>query len=60
VYLILDGRNVASLCQVLYGVGVHRFYLNLAGLEEGKDLEDCAFYLRASEEGRDERRAFWK
>lgn len=49
-YLILDGQQrLTSLYQAFYGVGEHRFYLNLADLEEGKDLEDCAFYLRAEE-----------
>lgn len=49
-YLILDGQQrLTSLYQALYGAGEHRYYLDLAGLEEGKDLEDCAFYLRADE-----------
>lgn len=47
-YLILDGQQrLTSLYQAFYGVGEHRFYLNLADLEAGRDLEDCAFYLRA-------------
>jgi hypothetical protein len=46
-YLILDGQQrLTSLYQAFYGVGEHRFYLHLADLEKGKDLEDCAFYLR--------------
>jgi len=49
-YLILDGQQrLTSLYQAFYGVGEHRFYLNLADLETGKDLEDCAFYLRADD-----------
>lgn len=49
-YLILDGQQrLTSLYQAFYGRGEHRYYLNLAGLERGADLEDCAFYLRARE-----------
>jgi hypothetical protein len=46
-YLILDGQQrLTSLYQALYGHGDHRYYLDLQGLLEGKDLEDCVFYLR--------------
>lgn len=46
-YLILDGQQrLTSLYQAFYGEGDYRFYLNLAKLEEGADLEDCAFYMR--------------
>jgi hypothetical protein len=49
-YLILDGQQrLTSLYQAFYGAGDHRYYLNLAGLEKGDDLEDCAFYLKAEE-----------
>jgi hypothetical protein len=49
-YLILDGQQrLTSLYQALYGVGDHHYYLDLAGFEAGKDLEDCAFYLKADE-----------
>jgi hypothetical protein len=49
-YLILDGQQrLTSLYQAFYGVGEHRYYLDLAGLESGKDLEDCAFYLRVND-----------
>ena len=49
-YLILDGQQrLTSLYQALYGVGEHRYYLDLTGLEKGEDLEDCAFYLREKE-----------
>ena len=49
-YLILDGQQrLTSLYQALYGVGDHKYYLDLDGLEKGKDLEDCAFYLRERE-----------
>src|SRR5207247_7570908 len=47
-YLILDGQQrLTSLYQAFYGVGEHRYYLDLVALEAGKDLEDCAFVLRA-------------
>jgi hypothetical protein len=49
-YLILDGQQrLTSLYQAFYGAGEHQYYLNLAGLERGEDLEDCAFYLRAGD-----------
>jgi hypothetical protein len=49
-YLVLDGQQrLTSLYQAFYGAGDHRYFLNLAGLEAGHDLEDCAFYLRADE-----------
>jgi hypothetical protein len=49
-YLILDGQQrLTSLYQAFYGVGEHRYYLDLAGLEAKRDLEDCVFYLRADE-----------
>lgn len=49
-YLILDGQQrLTSLYQAFYGQGEHRYYLNLADLEKGKDLEDCAFYMKAED-----------
>jgi len=49
-YLILDGQQrLTSLYQAFYGVGDHRYFANLDGLEKKKDLEDCIFYLRADE-----------
>jgi uncharacterized protein with ParB-like and HNH nuclease domain len=46
-YLILDGQQrLTSLYQAFYGVGDHRYFVDLAGLEAKKDLEDCTFYLR--------------
>ncbi len=49
-YLVLDGQQrLTSLYQAFYGKGEHRYYLNLAGLEKGNDLEDCAFYLSGEE-----------
>jgi len=49
-YLILDGQQrLTSLYQAFYGKGEHRYYLNLAGLAAGKDLEDCAFYTKTQD-----------
>ena len=49
-YLILDGQQrLTSLYQAFYGVGEHKYYLNLSALEGGKDLEDCLFYLRTDD-----------
>jgi len=48
-YLILDGQQrLTSLYQAFYGVGTHRFFLNLGSLEDGSlDLEDAAFFERS-------------
>jgi Protein of unknown function DUF262 len=49
-YLVLDGQQrLTSLYQAFYGVGDHRYFIDLAGLENNKDLEDCVFYLRKEE-----------
>ena len=46
-YLVLDGQQrLTSLYQALYGTGNHRYFLNLGGLLDGSDLDDCIFYLR--------------
>lgn len=48
VFLVLDGQQrLTSLYQAFYGAGSHRFLLDLAGLEQGLDLDDCCFYDRA-------------
>ena len=53
-YLILDGQQrLTSLYQAFFGKGEHRYYLNLTGLEFGKDLEDCAFYMKAEDGNRE-------
>jgi hypothetical protein len=47
-FLVLDGQQrLTSLYQAFYGVGQHRYYVNLQRLLEGDDFEDCVFYLRA-------------
>jgi len=49
-YLILDGQQrLTSLYQALYGVGEHRYYIDLDALDNKKDLEDCVFYLRVED-----------
>ncbi|MCS6306162.1 MAG: DUF262 domain-containing protein [Nitrospira sp.] len=49
-YLILDGQQrLTSLYQAFYGVGNHRYFIDLQGLLNGLDLEDCIFYLRRSD-----------
>ena len=46
-YLVLDGQQrLTSLYQALYGTGNHRYFVNLRGLLDGVDLDDCVFYLR--------------
>lgn len=46
-YLVLDGQQrLTSLYQALYGAGNHRYFVNLRGLLDGDDLDDCVFYLR--------------
>ena len=48
-YLVLDGQQrLTSLYQAFYGVGNHRYYLNLAKLLEGADFEDTIFNLRSN------------
>src|SRR2546425_119576 len=49
-YLILDGQQrLTSLYQAFYGVGNHRYFIELKGLMDGGDLEDYVFYLRKNE-----------
>ena len=48
-YLVLDGQQrLTSLYQAFYGVGEHRFYLNLRRLLDGGDLEECIFHVRSN------------
>ena len=48
-YLVLDGQQrLTSLYQAFYGVGDHRYFLDLRGLLDGKDFEECIFHLRAT------------
>lgn len=48
-FLVLDGQQrLTSLYQAFYGVGEHRYYLNLAKLIEGADFEEAIFHVRAT------------
>ena len=46
-YLVLDAQQrLTSLYQALYGKGNHRYFMDLGRLLDGRDLDDCVFYLR--------------
>jgi hypothetical protein len=48
-FLVLDGQQrLTSLYQAFYGVGEHRYYLDLNALMAGSDFEDAIFYMRAT------------
>jgi len=48
-FLVLDGQQrLTSLYQAFYGVGEHRYYLRLRDLLQGRDFEECIFYLRSN------------
>lgn len=48
-FLVLDGQQrLTSLYQAFYGVGEHRYYMNLGRLLDGEDFEDTIFHVRAS------------
>jgi hypothetical protein len=48
-FLVLDGQQrLTSLYQAFYGVGEHRYYLNLNELLNGADFEEAIFHVRAN------------
>lgn len=48
-FLVLDGQQrLTSLYQAFYGVGEHRYYLDLGKLKEGVDFEEAIFHVRAT------------
>ncbi len=48
-FLVLDGQQrLTSLYQAFYGVGEHRYYLNLRKLTDGADFDDAIFHVRAT------------
>jgi hypothetical protein len=48
-FLVLDGQQrLTSLFQAFYGVGEHRYYLDLKKLLDGADFEEGIFHVRAS------------
>lgn len=48
-FLVLDGQQrLTSLYQAFYGVGEHRYYLNLGKLRDDADFEEAIFHVRAT------------
>lgn len=48
-FLVLDGQQrLTSLYQAFYGVGEHRYYLDLRKLMDGADFEEAIFHMRAT------------
>lgn len=48
-FLVLDGQQrLTSLYQAFFGVGEHRYYLNLKKLIDGMDFEEAIFHVRAT------------
>ena len=48
-FLVLDGQQrLTSLYQAFYGVGEHRYYLDLRKLMDGADFEEAIFHERAA------------
>jgi hypothetical protein len=48
-FLVLDGQQrLTSLYQAFYGVGEHRYYLNLGKLTMDADFEEAIFHVRAT------------
>jgi hypothetical protein len=48
-FLVLDGQQrLTSLYQAFYGVGEHRYFLDVRKLLDGVDFEEAIFHVRAS------------
>ena len=48
-FLVLDGQQrLTSLYQAFFGVGEHRYYLDLRKLLEGEDFEEAIFHRRTA------------
>jgi hypothetical protein len=48
-FLVLDGQQrMTSLYQAFYGVGEHRYFLDLKKLIDGADFEEAIFHMRAA------------
>ncbi|MCC6474797.1 MAG: DUF262 domain-containing protein [Burkholderiales bacterium] len=48
-FLVLDGQQrLTSLYQAFYGVGEHRYFLDLGELIRGVDFEEAIFHVRAA------------
>lgn len=58
-FLVLDGQQrLTSLYQAFYGVGEHRYFLDLNKLLEGADFEEAIFHARAATKWTKAREAF--
>lgn len=58
-FLVLDGQQrLTSLYQAFYGVGEHRYYLDLRRLMDGADFEEAIFHVRATTKWAQARQAF--
>lgn len=58
-FLVLDGQQrLTSLYQAFYGVGEHRYYLDLKRLLDGEDFEDAIFHVRSSTKWAQARESF--
>jgi len=58
-FLVLDGQQrLTSLYQAFYGVGEHRYFLDLGKLTEGTDFEEAIFHVRATTKWTKAREAF--
>ncbi len=48
-FLVLDGQQrLTSLYQAFYGVGEHRYFIDLGKLRDGSDFEESIFHDRAT------------
>ena len=58
-FLVLDGQQrMTSLYQAFYGVGEHRYFLDLRKLADGGDFEEAIFHVRATTKWAKEREHF--
>jgi hypothetical protein len=58
-FLVLDGQQrLTSLYQAFFGVGEHRYYLDLKALLAGADFEDAIFHARATTKWARDRESF--
>lgn len=58
-FLVLDGQQrLTSLYQAFYGVGEHRYYIDLNKLRKSGDFEEAIFHVRASTKWANARESF--
>jgi hypothetical protein len=58
-FLVLDGQQrLTSLYQAFYGVGEHRYFIDLKKLTHGADFEEAIFHLRATSKAARDLEAF--